>query len=369
MCVIFVGGLVRPTIEMVEKGFEANDAGAGIAWKELNEEGVQVVRWEKGLNLEDIQEYVRTVPLPFTVHFRIPSCGGKTQGLCHPFPVTPEAGLELSGETSTYPVIFHNGHWPSWKTMSIEACVRGNVKLPDGDWSDTRVMAWIASRYGASFLKMIDEKVVIMRPNEEIEILGVGWTKVNEVWCSNTHWERTRYHNVGNQGGMGGYTMCREKTCTQARQGNSLFCGIHQHLDPTKAHQEKQEKALGGQGTKGVDADAASTFCNTVKTVQGGKAEQQEVEEGTEGVGSGDCRKNGNLPAGKETTIMGPQPQRLCLMPAPKVIDIGQTGANWPEIRRWVRHLNDHPKGSDSAADLAARRTEQASGIQRVGPI
>lgn len=182
MCVIFVADKeTRPTPGMVEAAFETNSAGAGIAWREKNQ-----VRWRKGMDLQQVQDMVRNVPLPFAVHFRIPTCGGHLKRLNHPFPILDDVPLDLVGHTKGY-VLFHNGHWGRWKDQMMEAAQRSNKKIPSDKWSDSRAMAWMAAHFGLGVLDLIDEKVCAFGM-DEIDIFGTGWVVKDSIWCSNDHW-------------------------------------------------------------------------------------------------------------------------------------------------------------------------------------
>lgn len=198
MCVIFVCDKERPTDEMVEKAFDTNNSGAGIAWREKGN-----VRWEKGLDVDEIKELCKTAPIPFVAHFRIPSCGGVTPALCHPFPIEKDVNLALSGNTKSH-VLFHNGHWGQWKATVLETAVKRGAKLPVGKWSDSRGMAWTAYHYGLGILEMIDEKTIAFGPGpDDLELTGSGWAKVNGVWCSNKLWEGRTVYQSGMYGNRG----------------------------------------------------------------------------------------------------------------------------------------------------------------------
>lgn len=199
MCVICISETVRPDESQVEKMFEANPSGAGIAWREVTGDG-PVVRWEKGLELEQIQKLCAEAPLPYVAHFRIPSCGGDSGALCHPFPVDRESSLALSGKTKNY-VLFHNGHWSEWKRVMLDTALKTGKKLPVGKWSDSRAMAWAVAHYGLGFLDLIDEKVIVFGPEDYEVFPGTGWNKVKEgLWTSNSYWEHS---HVGSYRGSG----------------------------------------------------------------------------------------------------------------------------------------------------------------------
>lgn len=221
MCVIAISDKERITEEMVRKMYSANDAGAGIAWRE-KVEGVPVVRWKKGLKVEEIVELASSAPLPFIAHFRIPSCGGKSLTLTHPFPIEKNVRLLMEGTTQGH-VLFHNGHWTQWKDKTLETAIRKGARLPSGKWSDSRAMAWIASFYGLGVLDMIDEKVVAFGPTT-CEISGSGWAQIKPgIWASNRGWENV---NLG--------------------RDNSYFTRDHRHHHGGKATEEDKDKIQEG---------------------------------------------------------------------------------------------------------------------------
>lgn len=225
MCVIAVVNQKRPTEEMVRAMFDANDAGGGIAYREGG-----FVKWEKGLDIEEMVELCLSLPLPYVAHFRIPTEGGRLPELTHPFPIEKSVDLTLKGQTKGS-VLFHNGHWGAWRGYVLDTLVKPgvNVKLPQGAWSDTRAMAWVASIYGTSILNFINEKAVVFGPGTgELEVFesstGAKWAKVDDIYVSNKTWEYKMRHNGHQQamGYMGGvkYTskMCKHPQC--AREDN-----------------------------------------------------------------------------------------------------------------------------------------------------
>jgi hypothetical protein len=195
MCVIMIGEKVRPTTGMIAAAFDANDAGAGIAWRENG-----IVKWEKGLDLEKITKYCEEKPLPYVTHFRIPSVGGKCPELCHPFPISRDVTTNLKGSTKGY-VLFHNGHWNVWRDKLLDSLIKRDEAVPKGKWSDSRTLAWMAYRYGHNVLNITEEKVVVFSPTDH-DIFGpaTGWSEIQGVWCSNTIWEnRGKWQRTGRQ--------------------------------------------------------------------------------------------------------------------------------------------------------------------------
>ena len=182
MCVIFVGETVRPSENMIRAGFTCNPKGAGVAWREAG-----VVKWKKGLNEDEIIELVPKLPLPLVCHFRVDSCGGAYKQLTHPFPIDPDSTNALEGSTKGN-VLFHNGHYTSWKMDMKEVAVKGHHPLPAGKYSDSRAMAWIASHIGLGFLELTEEKIVAFGP-KTLLFFGGPWMQVNGIICSNRGWE------------------------------------------------------------------------------------------------------------------------------------------------------------------------------------
>jgi len=190
MCVILVADEVRPNEDMVDAAFECNKYGAGIAWRNDGK-----VYWKKGLNLDEIQEEVKKAPLPFISHFRIPSVGGPSTTLCHPFPVDINTDLALTGSTKGS-VLFHNGTWSDWKNFSMQTALKspGVTTLPKGRWSDSRAMAWVTAIYGLGILEWIDEKSVVFGPEGDIHMFGGPWDVEEGIWVSNKGWKSKYYH-------------------------------------------------------------------------------------------------------------------------------------------------------------------------------
>jgi hypothetical protein len=190
MCVIAVinESDKRPSAVEVEAMWNGNQDGAGVAWFEGD-----VLRWEKGLTLDELKEHVETLPVPFTMHCRIASVGPITPRLTHPFPVTPAVELHLEGSSKTFPILFHNGTWTDWMSKTFNLAGSMGYKLPSGKWSDTRAMALMAAHYGLGALEMINEKIIIMDPTEKganrVRSLGYGWELYGERFIvSNTGW-------------------------------------------------------------------------------------------------------------------------------------------------------------------------------------
>ena len=190
MCVIAIVRKDRPTKQQVELMHKTNSHGGGVAWEEDG-----AIRWEKGLDLEGMIKKCEELPTPFIAHFRIPTSGtSKEPGVCHPFPVDEGVSTSLEG-SSKNGVLFHNGHWNMWKSRVEAIAVGRGVRIPDGQWSDTRGLAFMAHYLGNFSLDMSGEKIAVMRPGGKIEIFGEseGWSKVDGIKgmvVSNLLWRR-----------------------------------------------------------------------------------------------------------------------------------------------------------------------------------
>jgi hypothetical protein len=147
------------------------------------------------------------------VHFRIKTHGDTNDMLCHPFPV----GLNKDGTalknrvigSTTKAVMFHNGIWNEYDDMAIKLAFNSpNIRIPDGDMSDSSIMAWCASHKGINFLEFTDEKVIVLSP-EGITRFGDGWTVVDNVKCSNDLFEKTTNWFGGTLNDGYGYTKTK----------------------------------------------------------------------------------------------------------------------------------------------------------------
>lgn len=232
MCVIMLvtNDKNRPTDVMVEKAAAYNDDGIGLAYREGNNRENREVVWKKGFEEVDVPEVVelcKTLPVPFVVHFRAASIGDVCKQLTHPFPVDKRSSLALNGRTKGY-VLFHNGHWSNWYDKSLDAALRSNTPLPRGKWSDSRAMAWLSSIFGEGFMEFLpDQKGVLFGANDYDVFTGKdGWVKVNDVWCSNNHFmTRSRVSSFPTDGW--GNRVCRFGQCQSHNVDDKGYCPLH----------------------------------------------------------------------------------------------------------------------------------------------
>lgn len=339
MCVISISDTKRPTDNHVAKMFDANDAGAGIAWREDG-----FVRWEKGLDLKQIQDLVRSVPMPFIAHFRIPSCGGRTPDLTHPFPINKAVSLDLSGKTKDW-VLFHNGHWGAWKNTALEAAIKkGQFKLPIGKWSDSRAMAWLANVYGQGILDLIDEKVAVLGPDEgQLEVWqGTGgWHKVDDIYVSNKAWEFrsvNRTYQGGYQGTGGHFNLGKDtvKDVTGAYDdADDYFCRAPYSLAGNEADRALKDKSIIETKEDSGGSPAEKTFPPRTETEESGKDKSEGVQKGEAGISALD-RTETKCGASSHTALM--------LLPGgrSKVM----TSEEEQEALKWAKSINPKAIGT-----------------------
>lgn len=264
MCVIIISRDVRPSEDLIEKAYKANDAGAGVAWRE---EGV--VKWEKGLEVKRVKELCAEVPLPFIAHFRIPSVGGPREDLCHPFPIERTVPLSLKGKTKGQ-VLFHNGHWTQWRD-SILAAIKGTTfKIPTGKWSDTRAMAWYAAHYGTGVLEFINEKTAVFGPGaEDLEIFGDGWVRLDEgLYASNKSFDYCSYYT----GGM------NWRSTDQGRSDSAVKEGIRQSTGENRPTTDLVKHGDGGAPKESPFDRARNAFELACKHFKEGKMSRKKFK-------------------------------------------------------------------------------------------
>ncbi len=204
MCIIMICN-EKPTDKILEEANRLNSDGAGIAYRENNE-----VHWQKGLNLREIKKYTKELPLPYIVHFRIATIGGRVSELTHPFPVTADSPNWLAGKTKGS-VLFHNGTYRDFYEdifNYIKDKKITTIEPLQDHMSDTRALAMISALHKDGH-KVLDKlhgmhKFVIFNPAEiikygffhkdtklDIEYSNLQLNSVN--WQNN--WDNNRQQN------------------------------------------------------------------------------------------------------------------------------------------------------------------------------
>ena len=197
MCVIIIADKKTPPTSLLKKAEAHNSDGAGIAWIENGS-----VKWLKGRNLkaQEIKGFIKShkIKLPYIIHFRIGTVGGKNDELSHPFPLTKGNKNKKIGRDDEG-VLFHNGHYDKWQS-DLKIVYSGFREIiPDEKMSDSRAMSLIASKskLGLGYLQTItSQKIAILTP-KGIKRFGSDWAKVEKITCSNDYfdWSYTSCEN------------------------------------------------------------------------------------------------------------------------------------------------------------------------------
>lgn len=200
MCIIAVVNSRRLTDSEIENSFSNNPDGAGIGW--VDSKGRN--NFIKGImDLNEFKEIYKGVPkVPHVVHFRMSTSGGVQKELTHPMIVSEESNLylEYRGEE---PILFHNGIMARWEEELINYYIRTNKKIPGGHWSDTRLIAVMASSLGENFLsfKSMGKFALIM---DGVIFTYGKYTKEDGVLFSSDTYKRI-YTRYGSSYGYGTY--------------------------------------------------------------------------------------------------------------------------------------------------------------------
>lgn len=181
MCVALATiGKNKPALSILKACEAANPHGGGVAWIEKNR-----VRFEKGLNAEQIHAIIQRENGPFLIHFRIATVGNVKPELCHPFPVGGKASIALSGTAGA--VLAHNGTWYNWKTVITRAARAMSAKLPEGPLSDSRAMAWLVAQVGERAFNNVAGRFAYFTSKNGIKLFG-DWKKLSGFYASNLNW-------------------------------------------------------------------------------------------------------------------------------------------------------------------------------------
>lgn len=187
MCVIVYGRESKPSDDVLNACAAANGDGNGFAWTDGKS-----VHYEKGISLERMSKLLAEAPSWWVCHFRIKTAGDATPFLCHPFPVAPDCPLDTVGTARE--VLFHNGHHSNWKEQVLDSFAkksRGKVKVPPGEWSDSRALAWLVSFAGRGILRFASGKFALLSKHGIRAFPDHGshaWTVRDGVTYSNMNW-------------------------------------------------------------------------------------------------------------------------------------------------------------------------------------
>lgn len=186
MCVLAVAtkGAVFSR-DVLNAMFYANDDGAGWCYAKNGK-----IYFSKGYtNVNKFIKAVQKLPTDCErmVHCRIATHGGISKALTHPFPISRDyAKMEmLSGVLSSGYILAHNGilsnFSPAKDHSDTEELVRclANIKCDImGDDMRDVINALISG-----------SRVAILNTDGKINRYGTGWTQIDGIWFSNTHFK------------------------------------------------------------------------------------------------------------------------------------------------------------------------------------
>ena len=197
MCVIIcIEDGKYPSKSTLEDAESMNCHGGSIAW--LDKQGRKY--YQKGIKAKAITKIINKQLKPkgiktAIIHFRIASVGNVNKKLCHPFEITSRVDLNLSGERMTTDLLFHNGTWTEYAEEMLVFLGKHSkpMTIPYGEFSDSRVMAYLAKRMGVKKMaKLVTgwNKIAVLT-SEGINRYGTGWVKHKGNTCSNDYFVPT----------------------------------------------------------------------------------------------------------------------------------------------------------------------------------
>ena len=198
MCVIIcIEDGKYPSKSTLEDAESMNSHGGSIAW--LDKNGKKY--YQKGIKAKAITRIINKQLKPkgiqtAIIHFRIASVGNVNKALCHPFEITNRVELNLSGEHMSTDLLFHNGTWSEYAEEMLEFLGKHNkpLTIPYGEFSDSRVMAFLAKRMGVKKMakKVTGWNKIAVLTSDGIKRYGTGWVKHDGNLCSNDYFLPTQ---------------------------------------------------------------------------------------------------------------------------------------------------------------------------------
>ncbi len=199
MCVLIVCMSHFPDTRTLELCEQQNPQGWGVAWRNKKKDAVNYV---KGIeSVPELEKLIDKLPtpaddFPIILHARVASSGSNDLRLNHPFTIGTETN-ELKG-SSKKGVLFHNGTLFDWRREMKAAIELSGRKVPDGRFTDTRAMAFIADIRGINYLDLLNERIIVLTP-KDLYSFGhtlrhdkTGWYEKDGLWFSNSLWENPR---------------------------------------------------------------------------------------------------------------------------------------------------------------------------------
>jgi hypothetical protein len=205
MCVIIcIEDGKYPSKSTLEDAESMNSHGGSIAW--LDKNGKKY--YQKGIKAKAITKIINKQLKPkgietAIIHFRIASVGTVNKKLCHPFEITNRVELNLSGQRMNTDLLFHNGTWAEYADEMLEFLGKHSkpLTIPYGEFSDSRVMAYLAKRMGVKKMakKVTGWNKIAVLTSEGIKRYGAGWVKHKGNLCSNDYFIPTSWSWTGDK--------------------------------------------------------------------------------------------------------------------------------------------------------------------------
>ena len=197
MCVIIcIEDGKYPSKSTLEDAESMNSHGGSIAWLDRNGRK----NYQKGIKAKAIMKIINKQLKPrgietAIIHFRIASVGTVNKALCHPFEITNRVELNLTGKSMSADLLFHNGTWSEYaeEMLAYMGEQHKPVTIPYGEFSDSRVMAYLAKRMGVKKMaKLVTgwNKIAVLT-STGIKRYGTGWVDFKGNKCSNDYFVPT----------------------------------------------------------------------------------------------------------------------------------------------------------------------------------
>ena len=211
MCVILACENEFPTLETLKSCELMNSNGGGIGWINSDKE----ICFEKGLTANEIHTMIETnkVILPCVIHFRISTVNDGMEKmnksetkkaeslLTHPFIISKDSRLELSGKLEKHEVglLFHNGTVSDYDKILERVLDKSKVKMFDGVYSDSRIMAFVSAIYGHEALNLFSglNKFCVL-DKKGITKYGTWVDLEKGIQSSNDYFKATNKFSYGN---------------------------------------------------------------------------------------------------------------------------------------------------------------------------
>lgn len=177
MCIIITcPPLIRPSEEIVDACWKANDDGGGLMYPIPKNKAVKV---DKGhMTLASFKEAISKVPndVPLVLHFRIGTAGGNIPALTHPFTVTNDCAIAHNGILAIRPHAAAESD-----TSTFVTCVLRH--LPRG-WQLNPGIMYLVEEFASPGNKfaIMDASGTITRTNES------AWNEHEGMHFSNHGW-------------------------------------------------------------------------------------------------------------------------------------------------------------------------------------